>query len=136
MTDHDKIVAALRVLRPGAQWHLSGDNYGGIAWLDATQAQPSADDVAAAIAALPPDPVHVPTATLLSRLTAAEYTAIRQAASAQLAAGNGQIELWLDMARTAIAGVDLNDPATVAAKVALVSGKLLAPARADAVFSA
>jgi hypothetical protein len=135
MTPHQQIVAALQVLRPGATWSLSGDDYGAVVWLDKTQAQPSADDVTAAIAALPPDPVRVPTATLLGRLTAAEYTAIRQAAAAQLAAGNGQLELWLDMSRTATAGVDLNDPATVAAKAALVSGKLLAPARADAIFS-
>jgi hypothetical protein len=136
MTSHRQIVAALQVLRPGAEWSLSGDDYGAIVWRDQAQAQPGADEVAAAIAALPPAPLYVPTASLLSRLSAAEYTAIRQAAAAQLAAGDGGLERWLDMARTAIAGVDLNDPATVAAKAALVSGKLLAPARADAVFSA
>jgi hypothetical protein len=136
MTSHRQIVAALQVLRPGAEWSLSGDDYGAIVWRDQAQAQPGADEVAAAIAALPPDPLYVPTASLLSRLSAAEYTAIRQAAAAQLAAGDGGLERWLDMARTAVAGVDLNDPATAAAKAALVSGRLLAPARADAVFSA
>jgi hypothetical protein len=136
MTSHRQIVAALQVLRPGAEWSLSGDDYGAIVWRDQAQAQPGADEVAAAIAALPPAPLYVPTASLLSRLSAAEYTAIRQAAAAQLAAGDGGLERWLDMARTAVAGVDLNDPATAAAKAALVSGKLLAPARADAVFSA
>jgi hypothetical protein len=136
VTPHEQIAAALQALRPGAEWNLSGDTYAGITWLDRTQAKPTADEVAAAIAALPLPPAYVPAATLLSRLTAAEYTAIRQAAAAQLAAGDGGLERWLDMARTAIAGVDLNDPATVAAKAALVSGKLLAQARADAVFSA
>jgi hypothetical protein len=136
MTPHQQLAAALQVLRPGAEWSLSGDTYDALAWLDKTQQKPAADDVTAAIAALPPAPVHVPAATLLARLTAAEYTGIRQAATAQLAAGNGQLELWLDMARTAIGGINLNDPATRAAKAAIISAKLLTQPRADAVFSA
>lgn len=79
-------------------------------------------------------PVYVLTHTLLSRLTADEYTAIMQAATAQLALNNGQLSLWLDRARTAPRGVDLTDPATVAAKAAFVSMGLLTQARADAVF--
>jgi hypothetical protein len=133
---HQQIAAALQALRPGAQWSLSGDTYAGLTWLDQAQAMPTADEVTAAIAALPPAPVHVAAAVLLGRLTLAEYTAIRQAAAAALAAGNGQLEQWLDMARTSVAGIDLNDPATVAAKAALVSAKLLTQARADAVFGA
>lgn len=35
------VADALNVLRPGAEWLLTGNNYGGITWLDAGQSKPS-----------------------------------------------------------------------------------------------
>jgi len=86
--------------------------------------------------ALPTRPVYLDPFVLLGRLTLSEYTLIRQAAGAQLAAGNGQLEQWLDMARIAPSGINLLDPVTIAAKAAVVAGGLLTQARADAVFAA
>ncbi len=133
---NDQLVAALSVLAPGAQWSIqvAGDPTS-IVWLDA-MTQPTLDQINAAIAALPPPPVYIQALTLLGRLLPAEYVAIRQAAAAELSAGNGQMEQWLDMARTAPGGVNLIDPATVVAKAAMVSAGLLTQARADAVFAA
>lgn len=88
------------------------------------------------IAFLNPVSPYLPMFTLLGRLTIAEYTAIRQAAAAQLAAGSGQLEQWLDMARTAPNGVNLTDAVTIAAKASIVGAGLLTQARADAVFAA
>jgi len=82
------------------------------------------------------NPVFVPTSVILGRLTEPEYTAIMQAASSQLAAGNGQLAHWLDMARTSTPpGVSLHKKATVDAKAALVAAGLLTAARADEVLS-
>ena len=92
--------------------------------------------MASAPNAPPPQPVYIPTATVLGRLTLAEYTAIRQAAASQLAAGNGQLEQWLDMARTSPHGINPADPATIAAIAALGSANLLTAARAAVVFAA
>lgn len=133
---HQQIAAALQVLRPGAEWSLSGDDYANLIWLDGVQTKPTADEVTAAIAVLPPAPVYLPSALMLSRLTANEYVAIMQAAAAQLAGGNGQLALWLDMARTATNGVNLNDPVTAAAKAGLIVGNLLTQDRANAIFAA
>ena len=66
----------------------------------------------------------------------AEYTAIKQAAAAQLAGGNGQLEHWLDMTRTSPHGINPADPATIAAIAALESTNLLTAARAAVVFAA
>jgi hypothetical protein len=95
----------------------------------------------AALAAFDPtalinNPVYVPTTVMLGRLTDAEYTAIMQAASANLAKGDGQLSRWLDMARTDVThGVNLNSPATMAAKASLIAAGLLTQARADVVFA-
>jgi hypothetical protein len=134
-TPHQQIVDAVAALVPGALFALSGDSTSGLQWLD-PRPRPTDAQIATAIAALPPAPVYVAASTLLGRLSLAEYTGIRQAAAAQLAAGNGQLEQWLDLARTSVAGIDLTDPATIAAKAALVSAKLLTQARADAIFVA
>jgi hypothetical protein len=75
----------------------------------------------------------VQASVLLGRLTDAEYTAIMQAATSQLAAGNGQLSRWLDMARTASV-VGLTDEPTVAAKSMMVSAGLLTQARAAIIF--
>ena len=84
----------------------------------------------------PPGPVYIPTATILGRLTTAEYTAIMQAAASQLAAGNGQLALWLDMARVAPNGINPVDATTTAARAALISAGLLTSARDAIVFAA
>jgi len=76
----------------------------------------------------------VPTSVLLGRLTDAEYTAIVQAAASQLAAGNGQLSRWLDMARTS-ASVGLNDTPTVLAQANLISAGLLTAARVSVIFA-
>jgi hypothetical protein len=106
-----------------------------LTWLDDRQPRPTDAAILAAVAALPPPPVYRSAFALLGRLTLAEYTGIRQVAAAQLAAGNAQLEQWLDMARTAPNGVNLVDPLTVAAKAALVAAGLLTQPRADAIFS-
>ena len=83
----------------------------------------------------PPGPVYIPTATILGRLTTAEYTAIMQAAASQLAAGNGQLALWLDMARTSQKGIDPADATATAARAALIQAGLLTSARDAIVFA-
>jgi hypothetical protein len=136
MTPHQQIIAAVGQLRPSSGFVFNSDVYpDGLTWLDDSTTPPALNEVNAAIAALPPPPSYVQTFVLLARLTPAEYTAIRQAAATQLAAGNGQLEQWLDMARTAPKGINLIDPITTAAKAALVAAALLTQARADAVFS-
>ncbi|HEY4406126.1 MAG TPA: hypothetical protein VGN55_15875 [Xanthobacteraceae bacterium] len=137
MTAHMQIIAAIRSLCPGSGFSFDGDVYpDGLTWEDEAAKPPTLDAVMAAIAAFPSSPVRVSAFALLGRLSDAEYTAIRQAASVQLAAGNGQLERWLDMARTAQGGVNLGDPVTLAAKATLVSAGLLTQARAEIVFAA
>jgi hypothetical protein len=127
---------AIRQLRPNASFQIADQNDPTtLVWTDTSAAAPTIEEINAAIAALPPLPVYVPTFTLLGRLTGAEYLAIRQAAAAELAAGDARLEQWLDMARTAPDGVNLVDPITVAAKAALVAANLLTQARADVIFS-
>src|SRR5712691_5372775 len=46
-----RVVDVLQTIRPQAQWSLSGDVYGGLKWLDATQSKPTAAEVQAATAA-------------------------------------------------------------------------------------
>jgi len=106
------------------------------AWLSTGRVPLSADDMAALYGVLFTQGVtSVSASTLLGRLSVAEYTAIRQAAAAQLAQGSGQLEQWLDMARVADRGINLYDPVTTAAKAALVAAGLLTQSRADAVFA-
>lgn len=89
----------------------------------------------AAVAVPPPPPTFLPTATVLGRMTLAEYTGIMQAAASQLAAGNGQLAQWLDLARTSQAGINPADPTTVAAIAALEGGGLLTSARVAVIFA-
>lgn len=113
-------------------------NYGG-RW--APLAGDKADPCGAAVAAgFDPNapannPVYVSSAALLKRLTVAEYTGIMQAAAAKLSQGDGSLSMWLDTARTAQGGVNINDPSTQAAKSALVGGGILTQSRADVIFS-
>lgn len=132
---HSQIVKAIGLLRPTSGFSLNGDEYpDGLTWFDDAAQPPTLADVNGAIAMLPPPPAYVAAFALLGRLTIDEYTGIRRAAAGALATGNGQLEQWLDMARTAANGVDLNDPITVGAKASLVALKLLTQDRADAVF--
>lgn len=75
----------------------------------------------------------LPAITLLSRIVP-EYVAIRRAATEALAAGNGQLSLWIDTL-TAQGGCNLADAATIAAKAGLVEAGMLTQERADAVFA-
>jgi hypothetical protein len=54
--NHNDIVNALNTLCPGAQWVLNGDGFAGLTWLDQTQAKPTEDQIAAAIASYTPPP--------------------------------------------------------------------------------
>ena len=40
------IIHAVHSLRPGASWFINGDTYGGLEWVDETQAKPSEDEIA------------------------------------------------------------------------------------------
>lgn len=137
MTLHQQMITAISTLRPASGFALNGDVYpDGLEWLDDSTKPPTLDEVNAVMALPPPlPPAYLSTFALLGRLTTEEYTAIRQAATAQLAAGDGQLEHWLDMARTAPRGLDLNDPVVTTAKAALVSAGLLTKDRADVAFA-
>ena len=46
------IPEALQVLKPGAQWSLSGSDYTGLEWLDSSQTKPTETEVNSKISAL------------------------------------------------------------------------------------
>ncbi len=46
------IPAALQVLKSGAQWCLSGEDYSGLTWLDSSQTKPTETEVNSKICAL------------------------------------------------------------------------------------
>ena len=46
------IVSALEVLKPKAQWTVSGDTYAGIEWFDESQTKPTEDEVNTKVAEL------------------------------------------------------------------------------------
>ena len=48
-TINEKIAEALLVIRPNAQWSLSGDDYSNLQWLDNEQSAPSWEEVKAEI---------------------------------------------------------------------------------------
>lgn len=70
----------------------------------------------------------------LSRLTDAEYIAIKAAAATQEAAGNAQLSRWIETLR-ATNSINLASNEAQAAKAAFVRDDLLTPERADIVFS-
>lgn len=47
MNTHNKIVEALFVLRPNAEWVLRGDDYAKIEWLDKVQTAPTWEEIEA-----------------------------------------------------------------------------------------
>lgn len=54
----DDMARAMQVIRPGAQWTITGTDCATMAWLDAVQVQPTCTEINNAIAALPTkDPV-------------------------------------------------------------------------------
>lgn len=61
---HQQIVKALRDIRPGAEWTLSGDNYSDIEWLDAKQKKPTVKEIEEAIA----NPIPEPELTVAEKL--------------------------------------------------------------------
>ena len=46
---NEKIAQALSVIRPNAEWSLSGDDYNNLQWLDNEQTAPSWEEVKAEI---------------------------------------------------------------------------------------
>ncbi len=56
MTNADKIVKALKDLRPNAQWSLTGETYEGLEWLETETTKPTEAEIEAAIANPLPEP--------------------------------------------------------------------------------
>jgi hypothetical protein len=50
---HYDLVQAIDSIRPGAKWVLRGDDISGLEWLDDKQTAPTADEILAALTALP-----------------------------------------------------------------------------------
>ena len=65
MTQNEKIAAALRVLRPDAEYSLLGDDYNDIEWLDTNQTAPTSAEVQAEIN----NPTPRPEATFSEKLS-------------------------------------------------------------------
>lgn len=42
---HSQIVAALQILRPGAQWSLDGETYANLRWFDSVQTKPTENEI-------------------------------------------------------------------------------------------
>lgn len=81
----------------------------------------------------PKPPVHG--LDFLKRLQSVEYAAILTASQTQLAAGNPQLALWIDMLRVN-GEIDVKSSDAIAAKAMLVAAGLLTQQRADLVFAA
>lgn len=64
---------ALKNLRPGAEWSVSGDSYGGIEWLDKTQSKPSKSEIDAEMSRLVAEYAN----TEYQRLRSKEYPSIQ-----------------------------------------------------------
>ena len=45
MNKQQLFVLALKNLKPGAQWGLSGDRYSGLEWVDETQSKPTEEEI-------------------------------------------------------------------------------------------
>ena len=56
MTNADKIVKALKDLRPNSQWSLTGETYEGLEWLETETTKPTKAEIDAAIANPFPEP--------------------------------------------------------------------------------
>ena len=67
---HNEIRKALKDLRAGAEWALTGDDYSNIEWLDQTQTKPTLAEIENAIA----NPLPDPEPTVAEKLAAAGLT--------------------------------------------------------------
>ena len=52
MSEPIRVSDALVALRPGAEWNITGNRYGGIEWLDKNQSLPTEEEINAKIAEL------------------------------------------------------------------------------------
>jgi hypothetical protein len=82
----------------------------------------------------PPPPRFIVAADFISRFTDEEYSNINKAALAQMQAGVATLKKWIDVATTD-GYIDLDRPATIEAKNALIAANLLTKERADIIFS-
>jgi hypothetical protein len=64
MTNADKIVKALKDLRPNSQWSLTGETYEGLEWLENQTIKPTKAEIETAIA----NPLPEPKATIEDKL--------------------------------------------------------------------
>lgn len=79
-------------------------------------------------------PLVTATATVLSRMTMAEYVAIRKDATARLATGDGKLAYWLDFA-IASGTINVKGLTSQDIKTFLVNAGLLTSARANVIFA-
>ena len=68
------IIKSLLNLRPGAGWHLAGDSYSSIQWMDTRQAKPTEAEIQAEVDRLQAAHQH----NQYQRQRAAEYPSIQQ----------------------------------------------------------
>ncbi|NBQ97396.1 MAG: hypothetical protein EBT26_05275 [Microbacteriaceae bacterium] len=82
---------ALKKLRPGAEWSLTGDTYSGITWHDQTQTQPTQEEVVAAIETIKAEIA----ATEYQRLRAREYPPVTDYLDAVVKGDQAQIDKYI-----------------------------------------
>lgn len=115
MTTHNDIVAALRVLRPGAAWSLTGDDLTGLAWHDGTQSRPTDVEI---LDAVPGAALAVAQAEAIARIDAAAEAA----RCAYITPGSGQALVYQrkgQQARDCLANHDAQNPPAPGAYTAL-----------------
>jgi hypothetical protein len=64
---HKEIIEALKDIRPGSEWTLSGDDFANLEWLDQEATKPTLAEIEAAIAS----PLPKPKPTVADKLAAA-----------------------------------------------------------------
>lgn len=64
---HREIAKALKDIRPGSEWTLSGDDFADLEWLDKKATKPTLAEIEAAIA----NPLPEPEPTVADKLAAA-----------------------------------------------------------------
>ena len=70
------ITHALKALKPGAQWVLTGEDYSGLTWLDSSQTKPTETEVTNKIAALDSaEPIRLLRVERDKRLAACDWRA-------------------------------------------------------------
>lgn len=86
------IIKALISLRPGAGWHLNGDSYDGLEWLDEIQTKPTEAEVNAEIARLEAECK----ATEYQRQRAAEYPPMSDYLDGVVKGDQAQVQAYID----------------------------------------